>query len=228
MPSSISYKAYTKDPKSIWGNPIKWLENRGCKLFMIILIWSISDDLSITCEIFSLQREINEVIDSSGLWPLPQSIQPSPRNINDSVKWKLSQKLLGQIIPSLAAWYIQWSKPTLCHTTQGHREKHNHLGLIQSMSPHNSTIKPQMDARTTNAFVSLNLRHPKLGQETGHWCSIKILSRNSFVWSPHMPQPLLKSIHTCMWVIWGRGRHGDKRQGNLGLTMHSERYNLWC
>ena len=85
-----------------------------------------------------------------------------------------------------------------------------------------------MDARTINAFVSLNLKHPKLGQETGHWCFIKILSRNSSVWSPHMPQPLLKSIHTCMWVIWGRGRHGDKRRGNLDLTIQSERYNLWC
>ena len=98
------------------------------------------------------------------LWPLSQSLQLSPRNINDNVKCKLSQELLGQIIPSPTAWYIQWSKPTLCRTTQGHREKHNHLGLNQSMGPYNCIVKPQMDTRIANARVSLNLRHPKLGR----------------------------------------------------------------
>ena len=38
MPSSIPYKACTKDPKSVWGNPIKCLANLGCKLLMIMLI----------------------------------------------------------------------------------------------------------------------------------------------------------------------------------------------
>ena len=60
-------KAYTKNPKSIWGNPIKCLANRGYKFLMIILILSLLDGISITCEIFSLQREINEVTDSFGL-----------------------------------------------------------------------------------------------------------------------------------------------------------------
>ena len=43
-----------------------------------------------------------------------------------------------------------------------------------------------------------------------------------------MPQPLLKSIHTSMWVLWGWGRHCDKRRDSLDLTIQSERYNLWC
>ena len=67
MPSSIPYKACTKDLKSVWGNPIKCLANLGCKLLKIILIWSFSEGWSIICEIFSLQREINEVTESSGL-----------------------------------------------------------------------------------------------------------------------------------------------------------------
>ena len=67
MPFSILYKAYIKDPKSVCGNPIKCRANWGCKLLIIMLIWSISDGLSMTCEIFFLQRGINEVTDSSGL-----------------------------------------------------------------------------------------------------------------------------------------------------------------
>ena len=31
-----------------------------------------------------------------------------------------------------------------------------------------------------------------------------------------------------MWVLQGWGGHGDMRRGNLGLTMQSERYGLWC
>ena len=31
-----------------------------------------------------------------------------------------------------------------------------------------------------------------------------------------------------MWVLWGRGRHDDRRQSNLGLTMQGERYSLGC
>ena len=65
-------------------------------------------------------------------------------------------------------------------------------------------------------------------KQTGHWCSIKILPSNSFVWSPQLPQPLLKSIHMCMWVLWSRDRQCDRRRGNLDLTMQSERYSLWC
>ena len=38
IPSSIPYNAYTKDPKSTCGNPIKCLANRGGKLFVIMLI----------------------------------------------------------------------------------------------------------------------------------------------------------------------------------------------
>ena len=66
MPSSIPYKACTKDPKSIWGNPIKCLANLGCKLLKITLIWSLSEGRSIIWVIFSLHREINKVTDFSG------------------------------------------------------------------------------------------------------------------------------------------------------------------
>ena len=66
--SSIPYNAYTKDPKSIYGNPIKCLTNRGCRLLIIMLIWSLSDGLSMIWEILSLQREMNDVTVSSGLY----------------------------------------------------------------------------------------------------------------------------------------------------------------
>ena len=64
MSSFIPYKACTKDPKFVWGNPVKCLANLGCKLLKIILIWSCSEGWSTICAIFSLHREINEVTDS--------------------------------------------------------------------------------------------------------------------------------------------------------------------
>ena len=67
IPSSIPYKACTKDLKSTCGNPIKCLANRGCELLKIMLIWSLLDDLSIIWAIFSLQWEMNDVIVSSSL-----------------------------------------------------------------------------------------------------------------------------------------------------------------
>ena len=47
---------------------MRCLENRGWKLRIIILIWSCSEGLSIICDIFYLQRDMNEVTDSSGLY----------------------------------------------------------------------------------------------------------------------------------------------------------------
>ena len=67
MPSSIPYNAYTKEPKSISGNPIKCLVNQSCKLLIIMLIWSLSYDLSMIWAIFSLQQEMNDVTVSSSL-----------------------------------------------------------------------------------------------------------------------------------------------------------------
>ena len=46
---------------------MRCLENRGWRLRIIILIWSRSECLSIICNIFSLQWDMNEVTDSSGL-----------------------------------------------------------------------------------------------------------------------------------------------------------------
>ena len=68
MTSSIPYNAYTKEPKSTCGNPIKCLANRDNKLLIIMLIWSISDGLSMIWAIFSLQREMNDVTVSSGFY----------------------------------------------------------------------------------------------------------------------------------------------------------------
>ena len=66
--SSIPYNSCTKDLKSTCGNPIKCLENRGCKLLIIMLILSISYGLSMIWEIFSLWHEMNDVTVSLGLY----------------------------------------------------------------------------------------------------------------------------------------------------------------
>ena len=162
MPFSILYKAYTKDPKSVCGNPIKCQANWGCKLLIIMLIWSISDGLSMTYEIFFLQRGINEVTDSSGLCLNAfNSLLDTSMTVLNAWCLKNSWARSSQV---QTAWYIQWSKPMLCRTTQGHGEKHNHLSLVQSMSPHDRTVKPQMDAGASNSCVSLDLWYPKLGR----------------------------------------------------------------
>ena len=68
IPLSIPYNACTKDAKSTCGNPIKFLTNRGCKILIIMLIWSILDGLLMIWAIFSFQREMNDVTISSSLY----------------------------------------------------------------------------------------------------------------------------------------------------------------
>ena len=52
MPSSTSYKAKTKEPKSVNGTSTTCITILGCRLLKTICIWSLSDDLSTISIIF--------------------------------------------------------------------------------------------------------------------------------------------------------------------------------
>ena len=68
IPSSTSYKAKTREPKSIKGTPTTCLAILGCRLLKTICILSLSNDLSTISPIFQRQREIKEETDSSDLY----------------------------------------------------------------------------------------------------------------------------------------------------------------
>ena len=67
MSSSTSYKAKTRESKSVKGTPTTCLAILGYRLLKTICIWSISDGLSTTSAIFSHQWEIKKEMDSSDL-----------------------------------------------------------------------------------------------------------------------------------------------------------------
>ena len=67
IPSSTSYKAKTRELKSVKSTPTTCLAILGYRLLKTICIWSLSDGLSIVFAIFPRQREIKEETDSSDL-----------------------------------------------------------------------------------------------------------------------------------------------------------------
>ena len=67
IPSSTSYKAKTREPKSVNSTPTTCLAILGCKLLRTICIRSLSEGLSMISTIFPRQGEMNDETDSSVL-----------------------------------------------------------------------------------------------------------------------------------------------------------------
>ena len=86
------------------------------------------------------------------------------------------------------------------------------------MSPHHCDVESEVDARTTNARVPLNVGHPELSRQTGHRHTLEIIPNNGAIKYFQLSHALLNIVHTCMSVISDCGLN-DCRWSNLRMPM---------
>ena len=86
------------------------------------------------------------------------------------------------------------------------------------MGSHHCAIKSEVDARTTNARVPLNVEHPELGQQTGYRHTLEIIPNSRAIRYPQLSHALLYTVHTCMSVINDCGLN-ECRWSNLRMSM---------
>ena len=86
------------------------------------------------------------------------------------------------------------------------------------MSPHHCAIESEVNARTANTYVPLNIRHPELSRQTGYRHTLKIIPNNGAIKYPHLSHVLLNTVHARMSVANNSGLD-DCGRNNLRMTV---------
>ena len=195
---------------------MRCLENQGWRLHIIILIWSRSEGLSIICDIFSLQRDMNKVTDSSGL------CLRASNSLRDTSTTMLKEYCMrNSSAKSLQVLCREGSSEANQRCVIPLNDKGNNIIIYVS-----SSLYPLIIAlynckwiRGHSILVYLSIWHMKLNKQCCNWqINMPIPTHNS-IWNMQQPHHMLNPINVGLSIICNLHRCHTRMWSSLSLPM---------